>query len=390
MKTYNFDEHINRKSTSSVKWDETVRVFGRGDVLPMWVADMDFRAPIEVTKAIIEKANHGIFGYTSISPSVDEAVKSWFLNRHGWNLNNEWFTYISGVVPALSATIQAFSNPMDKVIVFSPVYYPFYDMISHNERTILTSPMNYKHGRYHMDLEHFEAQLLDGTVKMLLLCNPHNPGGTVWTREELRQLGEICVKHNVVVVADEIHADLIFKGHTYTPFASISEEIARQTVTCIAPTKTFNIAGLQAAIMVTSNHTLREKMEFFMKKQGHFTLNIFGITAMEAAYRHGEQWLKEVMDYIEENMDIAVSFIQKEIPEVNVVKPEGTYLLWIDCRKLGLKDEELTRLLLHKGKLALDSGKKFGKEADGFIRMNIACTRSTLNEGLERLKLALL
>ncbi|KMJ58796.1 cystathionine beta-lyase [Bacillus sp. LL01] len=389
MKPYNFDEYINRKNTSSVKWDETIRVFGRGDVLPMWVADMDFQAPLEVTQAIIEKAKHGIFGYTSISTSVDEAIKSWFLRRYGWHLNNEWFTYISGVVPALSATIQAFSDPGDKIILFSPVYYPFYDMISHNERQVLTSPMNYKDGRYHMDLENFEAQL-DGTVKMLLLCNPHNPGGTVWTHEELKQLGEICVKHNLIVVADEIHADLVFKGHTYTPLASISEDIALQTVTCIAPTKTFNIAGLQAAIMVTPNQTMREKMEFFMKKQGHFTLNIFGIIAMEAAYRHGAQWLEEVMDYIEENMNIAVSFIQKEIPEVKAVKPEGTYLLWIDCRKLELEDEELTRLLLHKGKLALDSGKKFGTESDGFIRMNVACTRTTLQEGLERLKRALL
>ncbi|WP_339147552.1 MULTISPECIES: MalY/PatB family protein [unclassified Sutcliffiella] len=389
MKTYNFDEQINRKDTSSVKWDETVRIFGRGDVLPMWVADMDFQAPIEVTQAIIEKAKHGIFGYTTISPSVDDAVKSWFLNRHGWDLNNGWFTYISGVVPALSATIQAFSDPGDKIILFSPVYYPFYDMIVHNERKVLTSPMPYKNGRYHMDLEHFESQL-DGTVKMLLLCNPHNPGGTVWTQEELKQLGEICVKHGIIVVADEIHADLVLKGNRYTPFASISEEIALQTITCIAPTKTFNIAGLQASVMVTPNQTMREKLQFFIKRQGHFTLNIFGISAMEAAYRHGGQWLEEVMEYIEENMDIAVSFIQKEIPEVFAVKPEGTYLLWIDCRKLGLGDEELTRRLLHKGKLALDSGKKFGKEADGFVRMNVACTRSTLQEGLERLKKALL
>lgn len=387
MKTYNFDEYINRKNTSSVKWDETVHIFGRGDVLPMWVADMDFQAPIEVTQAIMEKAKHGIYGYTTISTSVDDAVKSWFLGRHGWDLNTEWFTYISGVVPALSATIQAFSDPGDKIILFSPVYYPFYDMIKHNDRKVLISPMQYKDGRYHMDLAHFESQL-DGTVKMLLLCNPHNPGGTVWTQGELKQLGEICVEHGIIVVADEIHADLVLKGNSYTPFASISEEIALQTVTCLAPTKTFNIAGLQASVMVTPNQIMREKLQFFMKRQGHFTLNIFGISAMEAAYRHGGQWLEEVMEYIEENMDIAVSFIQNEIPEVIAFKPEGTYLLWIDCRKLGLEDEELTRRLLHKGKLALDSGKKFGKEADGFVRMNVACTRATLQEGLERLKMA--
>ncbi|WP_404347419.1 pyridoxal phosphate-dependent aminotransferase [Sutcliffiella horikoshii] len=388
MKSYDFNESINRKNTSSVKWDETGRVFGSTDVLPMWVADMDFQAPQEVTKAIMDKAQHGIYGYTAISTSVDDAVTSWFQKQHGWELKQEWLTYISGVVPALSATIQTFSNPGDKVIVFSPVYYPFYDMVTYNDRKLITSPMEYRNGRYYMDLQDFEAKL-DGDVKLLLLCNPHNPGGTVWTREELEQLGKICVKHNVIIVSDDIHADLVFENHTYNAIASISDDIARQTVTCIAPTKTFNIAGLQAAAMVTSNDSFREKLELFMKKQGHFLLNMLGVSAMEAAYRHGKPWLDEVLDHIEDNMDYAVEYIQKEIPGVDASKPEGTYLLWIDCRKLGLGEEELKRLLLHKGKLALESGGKFGKEGNGFVRMNVACTKTTLQEGLLRLKTAL-
>ncbi len=388
MKSYDFNESINRKNTSSVKWDETGRVFGSSDVLPMWVADMDFQAPQEVTKAIMDKAQHGIYGYTAISTSVDDAVTSWFQKQHGWELKQEWLTYISGVVPALSATIQTFSNPGDKIIVFSPVYYPFYDMVTYNDRKLITSPMEYRNGRYYMDLQDFEAKL-DGDVKLLLLCNPHNPGGTVWTREELEQLGKICVKHNVIIVSDDIHADLVFENHTYNAIASISDDIARQTVTCIAPTKTFNIAGLQAAAMVTSNDSFREKLELFMKKQGHFLLNMLGVSAMEAAYRHGKPWLDEVLDYIEDNMDYAVEYIQKEIPGVDASKPEGTYLLWIDCRKLGLGEEELKRLLLHKGKLALESGGKFGKEGNGFVRMNVACTKTTLQEGLLRLKTAL-
>ncbi|UAL46721.1 pyridoxal phosphate-dependent aminotransferase [Sutcliffiella horikoshii] len=388
MKSYDFNESINRKNTSSVKWDETGRVFGSSDVLPMWVADMDFQAPQEVTKAIMDKAQHGIYGYTAISTSVDDAVSSWFQKQHGWELKQEWLTYISGVVPALSATIQTFSNPGDKVIVFSPVYYPFYDMVTYNDRKLITSPMEYRNGRYYMDLQDFEAKL-DGDVKLLLLCNPHNPGGTVWTREELEQLGKICVKHNVIIVSDDIHADLVFENHTYNAIAFISDDIARQTVTCIAPTKTFNIAGLQAAAMVTSNDSFREKLELFMKKQGHFLLNMLGVSAMEAAYRHGKPWLDEVLDYIEDNMDYAVEYIQKEIPGVDASKPEGTYLLWIDCRKLGLGEEELKRLLLHKGKLALESGGKFGKEGNGFVRMNVACTKTTLQEGLLRLKTAL-
>lgn len=388
MKSYDFNESINRKNTSSVKWDETGRVFGSTDVLPMWVADMDFQAPQEVTKAIMDKAQHGIYGYTAISTSVDDAVSSWFQKQHGWELKQEWLTYISGVVPALSATIQTFSNPGDKVIVFSPVYYPFYDMVTYNDRKLITSPMEYRNGRYYMDLQDFEAKL-DGDVKLLLLCNPHNPGGTVWTREELEQLGKICVKHNVMIVSDDIHADLVFENHTYNAIASISDDIAKQTVTCIAPTKTFNIAGLQAAAMVTSNDSFREKLELFMKKQGHFLLNMLGVSAMEAAYRHGKPWLDEVLHYIEDNMDYAVEYIQQEIPGVDASKPEGTYLLWIDCRKLGLEEEELKRLLLHKGKLALESGSKFGKEGNGFVRMNVACTKTTLQEGLLRLKTAL-
>lgn len=388
MKSYDFNESINRKNTSSVKWDETGRVFGSTDVLPMWVADMDFQAPQEVTKAIMDKAQHGIYGYTAISTSVDDAVTSWFQKQHGWELKKEWLTYISGVVPALSATIQTFSNSGDKVIVFSPVYYPFYDMVTYNDRKLITSPMEYRNGRYYMDLQDFEAKL-DGDVKLLLLCNPHNPGGTVWTREELEQLGKICLKHNVIIVSDDIHADLVFENHTYNAIASISDDISKQTVTCIAPTKTFNIAGLQAAAMVTSNDFFREKLELFMKKQGHFLLNMLGVSAMEAAYRHGKPWLEEVLDHIEDNMEYAVEYIQKEIPGVDASKPEGTYLLWIDCRKLGLGEEELKRLLLHKGKLALESGSKFGKEGNGFVRMNVACTKTTLQEGLLRLKTAL-
>ena len=388
MRSYDFNESINRKNTSSVKWDETGRVFGSTDVLPMWVADMDFQAPQEVTKAIMDKAQHGIYGYTAISTSVDDAVTSWFQKQHGWELKKEWLTYISGVVPALSATIQTFSNSGDKVIVFSPVYYPFYDMVTYNDRKLITSPMEYRNGRYYMDLQDFEAKL-DGDVKLLLLCNPHNPGGTVWTREELEQLGKICLKHNVIIVSDDIHADLVFENHTYNAIASISDDISKQTVTCIAPTKTFNIAGLQAAAMVTSNDFFREKLELFMKKQGHFLLNMLGVSAMEAAYRHGKPWLEEVLDHIEDNMEYAVEYIQKEIPGVDASKPEGTYLLWIDCRKLGLGEEELKRLLLHKGKLALESGSKFGKEGNGFVRMNVACTKTTLQEGLLRLKTAL-
>ncbi|WP_223701517.1 MalY/PatB family protein [Sutcliffiella deserti] len=388
MTKYNFNELIKRTGTSSVKWDETKRFFGSGDVLPMWVADMDFSAPKEVNEAIKEKAEHGVYGYTSVPSSNDEAIQEWLMKRHQWKVDTTWFSYISGVVPALSATIQALSEPDDKIALFSPVYYPFYDMINWNDRKLVNCSLVMENGRYQMDLAHFES-VLDENVKLFLLCNPHNPGGTVWTKEELKSLGEICLKHNITVVADEIHGDLVFRDHHYTPFASISEEFAQNSITCIAPTKTFNIAGLQAATMIIPNSTLREKINLYQMKQGHFTLNIFGIVGMEAAYRFGENWLNQVLDYIEENMDTAISFIKKELPSLKATKPQGSYLLWIDCRELGLGDDELKRFLLHKGKLALDFGKKFGPEGEGFVRMNVACPRDTLLEGLKRLKVAL-
>lgn len=388
MGTYNFDQVINRLGTSSVKWEETKSIFGYGDLLPMWIADMDFPAPNEVAAAIKERAKHGIYGYTSVPQSTSEAVQSWLNNRHDWKVETEWFSYVSGVVPALSAAIQSLTEQNDKIIIFSPVYYPFFDMINWNGRKLVTSPLLYENGRYHMDLANFES-MIDDDVKLLLLCNPHNPGGTVWTKEELKKLGDICVRHNIKVVADEIHGDHVLKGHSYTPFASISEEFAQNSVTCIAPSKTFNIAGLQASVMITPNKDLKEKITLFQMKQGAFMLNIFGIIAMEAAYRHGDTWLREVLEYIERNMEIAIDFIASELPELRVAKPEGTYLLWIDCRALKLTDGQIKELLLQKGKLALDFGMKFGAEGDGFIRMNVACPKEILLDGLARLKMAL-
>ncbi|CAG9620995.1 MalY/PatB family protein [Sutcliffiella rhizosphaerae] len=387
MQKHNFDLYVERQNTSSVKWDERKRIFGTEDVLPMWVADMDFQAPPEVVKAIKEKAEHGIFGYTSIPTSVSQSIITWYQKRHKWKINAEWFTYISGVVPAISASIQVFSNPGDKIALFSPVYYPFYGMVTDNDRTLVTIPLFENNGQFEMDFKLLESQL-DSNVRMLLLCNPHNPGGNVWKKSVLEKLAEICVKHQIIVVADEIHGDLIFKEHAYTPFASISQEIADLTITCIAPTKTFNLAGLQASVMITSSQSMKAELELFMKRQGHFTLNLFGITAMESAYIHGESWLDEVLDYLENNMDTAIDFIQKNIPKVFAHKPEGTYLLWIDCRKLGLSDSELKRLLLQKGKLALEPGNKFGPGGEGFVRMNVACSKGVLEEGLKRLKAA--
>ncbi|MDX5473928.1 MAG: pyridoxal phosphate-dependent aminotransferase [Bacillaceae bacterium] len=387
--TFELEKIVNRKNTYSVKWDETTTFFGRDDVLPMWVADMDFQAPPSVTESIRKRMEHGIYGYTSIPSSTSLSVVNWLERQHNWSIKEEWLTYISGVVPALSLAVQTFTNVGDKVITFSPVYYPFFDMIQLNDRELVTSSLVLKNGRYEFDFNDFESKL-DGTVKMLFLCNPHNPGGSVWSKEELTQIGELCLKHNVMVVSDEIHGDLAMHGNNYTPFASIHPHFSRNCITCIAPTKTFNIAGLQAAVMVIENETLKEEVELFQKKNGHFTLNTFGIIGMEAAYNSGDEWLEEVKKIIKSNIHEATSFIEKEIGgKVNVCPLESTYLLWIDCRKLELDESELKSRLLHKGKLALEMGEKFGPEGKGFVRMNIACPRETLLDGLQRFKLAL-
>ncbi|WP_227521432.1 MULTISPECIES: MalY/PatB family protein [Bacillus] len=386
--TFELQKVVNRKNTLSIKWDETNTFFGREDVLPMWVADMDFQAPPSVTEAIKKRMEHGVYGYTSVPRSTSSSVVNWVARNHNWSMKEEWLTYISGVVPTLSLAVQTFSEVGDKIITFSPVYYPFFDMIQLNNRKLVTSSLVLKDGRYEFDLEDFESKL-DDSVKMLLLCNPHNPGGTVWTKEELTRLGEMCLKHNILVVSDEIHGDLALDGYVYTPFASIDPNFSNNCITCIAPTKTFNIAGLQAAVIVIENNEYRKQVELFQKKNGHFTLNTFGIIGMEAAYTEGDEWLKEVKKIIESNVKEATSFIEKEMGEKLKVCPlESTYLLWIDCRGLGIDDAELKSRLLHKGMLALEMGEKFGPEGKGFVRMNIACPRETLLDGLNRLKTA--
>ncbi|MCA1064914.1 pyridoxal phosphate-dependent aminotransferase [Rossellomorea aquimaris] len=383
-----FEELINRKGSSSVKWDMTKTVFGKDDVLPMWVADMDFLPPQEVLDSLHERLKHGIFGYTFVGEGAASSMKDWVLKRHGWNIEESWLQYSPGVVPAISTVIQALTVPGDKVLVQSPVYTPFFSLVEDNDRVIVNSPLVYHDGSYTIDFGAFEESLKSG-VKLFLLCNPHNPSGRVWTKDELTKMAQLCRKYNVVIVSDEIHSDLVFKPHTHIPVASLDDAFKDMTITCIAPSKTFNLAGLQASAMITPNGDLREKMALIHKKQGFFTLNTFGIVGMEAAYRHGEGWLEEVLEYLQENVRVTKEFIIKNLPDLRLVDPEGTYLLWIDCTKMGLSDEELKERLLDKGKLALEPGTKYGSGGEGFVRMNIACPRRTLMDGLERLRTAL-
>ncbi|MGJ7920087.1 MalY/PatB family protein [Neobacillus sp. LXY-4] len=387
MTAAEFHKLFDRKNTASVKWEATEKIFGEKDLLPMWVADMDFKPPVEVTDAIKNRVDHGIYGYTFIPPSTDEAVQLWMDKRHNWKIDRSWIQYSHGVVPAISIVIQALTEPGDKVMLQSPVYSPFFDMIEKNGRIVVNAPLQLENEHYSINFDTFEENLKQG-VKLFLLCNPHNPGGRVWKQEELLKMGELCLKYNCLILSDEIHSDLVFKPGVHIPIASLSNDLENQVITCVAPTKTFNIAGLQASALITANGKLRAKIKKIQIQQGAFSLNIFGIVAMEAAYRYGDKWLSELLDYLSNNIRIAKQFIEENIPNITLIEPEGTYLLWLDCRKLGLSDQELKERLLQKGKIALEPGTKYGPGGEGFVRMNIACPEETMREGLMRLKLA--
>ncbi|RDI36919.1 cystathionine beta-lyase [Falsibacillus pallidus] len=384
----NFDEQINRQNTSSVKWDALKNVFGKEDLLPMWVADMDFRPPSAVIDALKERLEHGMFGYTFVPDHAAASIQEWVSKRHGWTIDTEWIMYSPGVVPALGMAIQALTEPGDRVLVQSPVYTPFFNMVKENKRELVNCPLVLEDERYKIDFEAFE-ETIKQDVKMFLLCNPHNPGGRVWTREELVKIAEICKQHEVLIVSDEIHSDLVMPPHKHVPLASIDPSYGDISVTCIAPSKTFNLAGLQASSMIIPNPHIREKMAALQKQQGFFTLNAFGIFGMEAAYRHGEDWLDELLEYISGNIALVEQFIEKEMPEIKVMKPDGGYLIWIDCSRLGLSDEEIRDKLINEGNLALEPGTKYGLGGEEFVRMNIACPREMVQEGLDRMKKAL-
>ncbi|WP_066056086.1 MalY/PatB family protein [Robertmurraya korlensis] len=386
MTTYDFDKVIDRNNTGSVKWGLLHDVFGSSDLHPMWVADMDFPPPAEVTNAIRNRLNHEIFGYTFVPPSVGKAIQAWVKKRHSWDIRQAWISYSSGVVPSISTAVQAFTSVGDKVMLQSPVYTPFFSMVEKNERVVVNSPLKNVNNRYEIDFDDFEAKLKEG-VKLFLLCNPHNPSGRIWGKEELIQIGRLCKQYNCLILSDEIHSDLVFEENKHVPIASL-EDFADFVVTCIAPSKTFNLAGLQASAVITSNKKLQELFQAEQQKQGFHTLNTFGIVGIEAAYLHGETWLNEALAYMAENIRYVQQFLDSELPQIKMMDPEGTYLIWMDCRELGLSDDEIKKSLIEKGKIGLEPGPKYGAGGEGFVRMNIACSKEHVVEGLQRLKAA--
>lgn len=380
---YNFDEVIDRTNTASYKWDQSEKLFGRADILPLWVADMDFRAPKEVVDAITRRAEKGIYGYTFRTQGYYDAIIGWLSRRHGWEIRQDWITSSPGVVPAMSMIVQAFSEPGDNIILQSPVYYPFYDVIQSNGRNVVDNALLFHDGRYTMDYDLLERQAQEG-AKMLLLCSPHNPGGRVWTREELEKVGDICIKHNVLIVVDEIHHDLVYPGNKHIPFASISEAFAQQSITCIAPSKTFNLAGLAAAVVIIPNEELRQKYNQLLKTLSLHMETYFGLTAIESAYTYGDEWLDQLLQYLEGNLNTVIQFVGEHLPQVGVIKPEGTYLVWLDCRAISDNPKTLKKLMWEKAGVAFNEGSMFGQAGAGFLRVNIACPRSLLVKALEQ------
>ena len=385
MGKYNFDEVINRYNTDSLKYDHAVQRGKPAGILPLWVADMDFRTPKEVTEALRKKSEHGIFGYSEPSSSYFEALSSWFSDHFGWSPEPEKTVLSCGVVFAICNFIEELTKEGDAVLINQPVYYPFGEAITDNKRKLVNSSLVYRDGRYSMDFADFEDKIRENNVKLYILCNPHNPVGRVWTREELEKVLRICEKYGVFVISDEIHADFIYSGHRFNSFATLENADPALFAVCTAPTKTFNLAGLHNANIYIPDEGVRRKFLAVQNKKGYSQSNIMGIVACEAAYRYGEEWHGELLEYLEGNLEFVRTFVKEKLPGISLVEPEGTYLIWLDCSGLGIPDKDLNDLIVYKAGLWLDPGNIFGKEGEFFERINIACPRKTLKLAFEKL-----
>lgn len=381
-----FDTIIDRKNTDCLKYDFAKRRRMPEDVLPLWVADMDFKTSSYVEDALAERARHGIFGYSESQTPYFEIVRDWMKRHHDWEVKEPWLIKTPGVVFALAMAVKAYTEPGDGVLIQSPVYYPFSEVIEDNGRRIVSNTLVLgEDHKYHIDFEDFERQIKENQIKLFFLCNPHNPVGRVWTTEELTRLGDICLKYQVTVVSDEIHSDFIFRGR-HQVFADLKREYADITVTCTAPSKTFNLAGLLLSNIFISNRELRHKFRQQVNAAGISQLSPFGLVACETAYTQGEEWYQAMLAYVAENIAFTKEYVEKHLPGVEMVEHEGTYLVWLDFRKTGLSVEELEDLIVNRAKLWLDSGKIFGKSGEGFQRINVACPRQILEEALHRIK----
>jgi cystathionine beta-lyase len=385
---YNFDEIIDRKNTNSLKYDFAVERGKQEDILPLWIADMDFKVPDCVTKALETSVAHGIFGYTEVKEDYFKPIHDWFVKYHNWNTEFSWLVKTPGIVFAIGLAIRAFTKEDEGVLIQQPVYYPFSETVIANDRTLAVNSLINKSGHYEIDFEDFEKQIIEKKVKLFLLCSPHNPVGRVWKIEELKRMGEICLKHGVVILSDEIHCDFALSGHKHTVFASISEEFAMNSIICTSPSKTFNLAGLQVSNNFIKNEEIRRKFYKALDAAGYSQLNTLGLAACKAAYEDGEEWLAQLKEYLNDNLTFLRDFLKERLPLIKLVEPEGTYLIWLDFHDLNITKKELAHLIVNKANLWLDSGQIFGKEGLFYERINIACPREVLRRALEQLEKA--
>lgn len=383
-----FDTVPNRRGTNCFKYDFAREMGMPEDVLPLWVADMDFPTAPAVLERLHALAEHGIFGYTGVKDAYFSAVHNWYAQRFGWETQRSWLVTTPGVVFAIAIAIRAFTQKGDAILIQQPVYYPFADKVTENDRQLVVNPLILKNGRYEMDFADMERKIADNHVKMLLLCSPHNPVGRVWTKEELLRVGEICQKYGVLVVSDEIHADFTYAGHTHRVFASVKSEFADFTITCTAPSKTFNLAGLQNSNIFIPNRQLRHAYKKELSACGCGGTNCMGMAACQAAYEAGADWLEQLKQYLAGNLAYVRQFLREKLPEIALIEPEGTYLVWLDLRKLGLTEQQQRQLIVQDAKLWLDTGTLFGQGGEGFERINIACPRATIEQAMQRLERA--
>ncbi len=383
---YNFDEIIDRKNSDSHKWACLEELYGDDQVLPMWIADMDFKAPKEVIDALRERVDHGVFGYIKKSDSFYDAIINWVKRRFNWDIKKEWILFTPGVVAGFNIGVRELTKEGDSVLVQPPVYPPFFRVLENNKRLANENPLIHDGQKFTMDFDQLEKTI--GKSKVFMFCNPHNPVGRVWTREELERLGQLCIDNDIIIISDEIHSDFVLKDKVHTPMARISKEIEDRTITLMAPSKTFNIAGLVTSVAIIPNDELREVYTKAIEAMEIDSTSVFGALALEVAYNQGEEWLEQVLLYIEDNMDYALDYIKKNIPQIKVDKPDGTFLLWLDFNQIDKTADEIEEALLKVGKVALNDGRPYGKGGDKFFRFNVGCPRATLEEGLKRIQKA--
>ncbi|MDR1623414.1 MAG: pyridoxal phosphate-dependent aminotransferase [Tannerellaceae bacterium] len=387
MKQYNFDEIIDRKGTHCIKVDKLKERFGNAVLTPLWVADMDFRTPDFIVEAIKERCSHEIFGYTFASDGYYDSIISWVKQRYAWNIGQEWISYIPGIVKGIAFTIDCFTQPGDKVIIQPPVYHPFRIVPESMGRTVVNNPLKRANGTYEMDFEQLKT-IVDDRCKLFILSNPHNPGGIVWSKDTLIQLAEICAKHHILIISDEIHAEMAYPGYRHYPFPAISETASSSCITFMAPSKTFNIAGIVASYAIIPDSAIRERFYSYLEARELNEGTIFAYEATKAAYTCGDEWLQQMLGYITKNVGFVADFIEKYIPEIKVYRPQASFLIWLDCRELKLKQEDLVSLFLKAG-LALNDGSMFGPGGEGHMRLNIGCPRSIVEQSLNALKRAI-